>query len=87
MGYSIRTDCYRYVEWRQWDTKRIVACDLYDHRGDDGEMVNLADGEEHKTTVDELSKLPGAGWRGAPPPAGVTCVCDAPVQSPPPPAA
>ena len=65
MGYSIRTDRYRYVEWREWNTKKIVARELYDHRGDAKEMVNIAAGKEHQATVDKLSKLLSAGWRGA----------------------
>jgi iduronate 2-sulfatase len=65
MGYAIRTDRYRYVEWREWGAKKIVARELYDHRSDAGEMVNLAAGEENKTIIAELSKLLDAGWKAA----------------------
>ena len=75
MGYAIRTDRYRYVEWRQWTGKQLVARELYDHRGDAKEMVNLAAREEHQATIAELSKLLSAGWQAAlPPKAGGTGV-------------
>ena len=68
MGYAVRTDRYRYVEWRQWDTKKIVARELYDHRSDAKEMVNVASREEHKAVVEALSRMLDAGWRSAAPP-------------------
>ena len=42
MGYSMRTDRFRYTEWRDFNTKRIVARELYDHVNDPGETVNVA---------------------------------------------
>lgn len=42
MGYSIRTDHYRYTEWRDWRTGATLAVELYDHRANDAEDVNLA---------------------------------------------
>jgi len=42
MGYAVRTDRYRYVEWREWETKRVVARELYDHAQDPNEMHNVA---------------------------------------------
>jgi arylsulfatase A-like enzyme len=67
MGYAVRTDRYRYVEWQEWDTKKVVARELYDHHGDAGEMVNVASRKGREATVAELSKLLGAGWRAAVP--------------------
>jgi iduronate 2-sulfatase len=68
MGYAIRTDCYRYVEWQEWETKRVVARELYDHRNDATEMVNVASRKQYEATTAELSKLLGAGWQAALPP-------------------
>jgi len=68
MGYALRTDRYRYVEWREWDTKKVVARELYDHRGDATEIVNVAARKEHEATVTRLSRLLNAGWRAALPP-------------------
>lgn len=57
MGYTMRTDRYRYTEWVRWNGSALapvwserVARELYDHHGDDGpwtdpdkfENVNLA---------------------------------------------
>lgn len=65
MGYTIRTDRYRYVEWREWRTKRVVARELYDHESDAEEMANIASRKERESTVAGLSKLLNAGWRAA----------------------
>ncbi|MDP6547163.1 MAG: iduronate sulfatase, partial [Phycisphaerae bacterium] len=72
MGYSMRTDSYRYTEWRQWNTKKVIARELYDHRNDAKEMVNLAADKEHQATVEKLSKLLSAGWKGALPPTAIS---------------
>ena len=34
MGYALRTDKYRYVEWRDMETGEILEQELYDHSGD-----------------------------------------------------
>lgn len=43
MGYSQRTDRFRYTEWRDWETGNVVARELYDQVNDPGETVNRAD--------------------------------------------
>ncbi len=43
MGYSMRDERYRYTEWREWDTGRVQAAELYDHASDPDETVNRAD--------------------------------------------
>lgn len=43
MGYAVRTHRYRYVEWREWQSKKVVARELYDHEHDAAEMNNIAD--------------------------------------------
>ena len=42
MGFSIRTDHFRYNEWRDFETGEAKARELYDHRKDSAETVNLA---------------------------------------------
>ena len=42
MGYSMRTDRYRYTEWRDWKSGDVLGLELYDHDTDRGETVNLA---------------------------------------------
>lgn len=42
MGHAVRTDAYRYVEWRDAAGRAVVARELYDERVDPAEMHNLA---------------------------------------------
>merc|ERR1712224_395054 len=70
MGYSIRTEHWRYTEWAAWDgkllkpdfSKPLAGRELYAHTGDDGtdydafENENLAELSKYSATVDELSK-------------------------------
>jgi iduronate 2-sulfatase len=71
MGYSMRTDRFRYAEWRDVKDRRVLARELYDHRGDPGESFNLAGRAEHQQTIKQLSvqlsaivKSPSATARG-----------------------
>jgi iduronate 2-sulfatase len=54
MGYSIRTDRYRYVSWMNWETRLQVARELYDHETDPKETTNLAASREHVQIVEDL---------------------------------
>jgi len=69
MGYTMRTDRWRYTEWQDRKTGEATARELYDHEADPGENVNLAGRAEHKETVAKLAQMLKAGWRGALPPA------------------
>ena len=60
MGYSIRTQRYRYVEWRRNDTGKVVARELYDHHNDSGEAVNIA--ASSPEIIGDLAKILQAGW-------------------------
>lgn len=64
MGYSLRTDRYRYTEWAEPD-QPPVAVELYDHQTDPGENRNLAGQADYKAIVEQLSKQLHAGWRKA----------------------
>ena len=41
MGYSIRTNRYRYTEWRDFKTLQIIATEVYDHSTDPLETNNV----------------------------------------------
>ena len=43
MGYAIRTNDYRLVEWRNFSTGEVTARELFDHQSDHLESVNLDD--------------------------------------------
>jgi iduronate 2-sulfatase len=66
MGYSMRTDRYRYTEWQTKAGERLAA-ELYDHQSDPAETRNVADAPENASTAAELSKTLKAGWRAAGP--------------------
>ena len=53
MGYSVRTEQWRYTEWD--DGKRGV--ELYNEVDDPGEMHNLASDPKHQKTVTEMQRL------------------------------
>jgi arylsulfatase A-like enzyme len=65
MGYSIRSDKWRYTEWIDRRSGKIVGRELYDHSTGPVATRNLAARPEFADTVDELSKLlgRGQGWR------------------------
>jgi arylsulfatase A-like enzyme len=65
MGYSMRTERWRYTEWVHRKTGKIVARELYDHAESPVAAVNLAGEPEHAETVERLSALlaKGKGWR------------------------
>jgi iduronate 2-sulfatase len=73
MGYSLRTERYRYVEWRDWIDGNWIANEIYDHLNDPDENVNIADRPENKGLVEELSRqLWGGWWKATPKQTGYT---------------
>lgn len=65
MGYSVRTGRYRYTEWRDFETNEVIERELYDHRADAGETVNLAGRNGHAKQERVLSRILNEGWREA----------------------
>ncbi|XP_054707302.1 iduronate 2-sulfatase-like [Uloborus diversus] len=75
MGYSIRTEQFRYTEWVKFDNQAfkpnraaIISTELYDHRTDSFEFLNLSNDTLHQNVVMELSLKIKKGWRHALPP-------------------
>lgn len=54
--YDMRTDRYRYTRWVRWGNREMVAQELYDHRRDPQETVNVIDDPAYQTVTDSLSK-------------------------------
>lgn len=54
MGYSLRTDRYRYTQWRRFSDGKLLAQELYDHENDGAETVNLAEKPSHAEVVKKL---------------------------------
>jgi iduronate 2-sulfatase len=70
MGYAIRTDQYRYVEWYAWDKELkkpgiLLASELFDHETDPNENMNLANDSSYEQIKDALSLQLKQGWRYA----------------------
>jgi len=65
MGYSIRSQQYRYVEWVNWETKELAAKELYDHYQDPQENVNIAGNNENLGIMQTLSEQLKSGWKNA----------------------
>jgi iduronate 2-sulfatase len=65
MGYTMRTERWRYTEWISRQTGAVTARELYDHAGGDTASANLADLPEQASAVRELSAMldQGRGWR------------------------
>jgi iduronate 2-sulfatase len=65
MGYSIRTERWRYTEWIVQKTGEVTDRELYDHRERYVADANLAGLARMKGTVAELSAMleQGRGWK------------------------
>ncbi len=64
MGYSMRTDEYRLVVWRDQtkSNEEPVFLELFDHNEDPSETKNIA--EDHPELVRKLLVQFNAGWKG-----------------------
>lgn len=58
-GYSVRTADFRYTRWieRRVPNSAPFAEELYDHRHDPRQMINVAGTREYATRVAELARL------------------------------
>jgi arylsulfatase A-like enzyme len=64
MGYSMRTDRYRYTEWAGAD-KKLVGVELYDYTDDPKGNANVAASPDTKALAASLSEQLHEGWKGA----------------------
>jgi arylsulfatase A-like enzyme len=68
MGYSMRTDRYRFTVWVDRDDhSKVDAVELYDHEADPLENVNVATAPANATLVKRLMDQWQKGWQGARP--------------------
>ena len=54
MGYAIRTGEYRFIEWREFFTGEVTARELYDHRHDHSETINITESAPQEV-IDQLT--------------------------------
>jgi arylsulfatase A-like enzyme len=64
MGYAMRTDRYRYIEWLNRETFELAERELYDHETDPQENQNIASKTEQKL----LDQLSNQMWSSLPKP-------------------
>ena len=66
MGYSMRTDRYRFTRWvNKDDHTKVDAIELYDEQADPQENVNIANDPKHSALVAKLTAQWLQGWQGA----------------------
>jgi len=81
MGYAMRVDNYRFVDWYKFDRStgtpdfhQIWGTELYDHSQAtvffNDENINMAYDDDKLELVKELRKMLQEGWRAAMPPSG-----------------
>jgi arylsulfatase A-like enzyme len=69
MGYSMRTDRYRFTVWvGRADHSKVDATELYDHQNDPQENTNLAQDPASAELVQRLMSQWQKSWQGARPP-------------------
>jgi arylsulfatase A-like enzyme len=68
MGHTIRTDRYRYTEWRAIAGDEVLAREVYDHSTDAAENENIANRPENTDLVAKLSAQLRQGPQAARPP-------------------
>ncbi|HEY1109602.1 MAG TPA: sulfatase-like hydrolase/transferase, partial [Opitutaceae bacterium] len=56
MGYTVRSDELRYVEWRDTKTGALSARELYDHRVDSAESRNRIDDPAYEARMKPLAR-------------------------------
>jgi len=66
MGYSMRTDRYRFTVWvNREDHSQVDSIELYDHQTDPMESQNIAKLPANAKLVEQLMGQWRAGWEGA----------------------
>jgi arylsulfatase A-like enzyme len=66
MGYSMRTDRYRFTVWvGREDHSHVDSIELYDHQTDPQENQNIAKAPGNAKLVEQLMRQWRAGWKGA----------------------
>lgn len=68
MGYSVRTEQWRFTQWVDRDNGAVIARELYDHSEGSLAQANLAGDRSRAQQVEDLAAILTAGWRAALPP-------------------
>ena len=65
MGHTMRTERYRYTEWRERKSGEVKARELYDHQRDSQENVSVIHRPEYAEEIKKLEVTMKQGWRSA----------------------
>ena len=66
MGYSMRTERYRFTVWlHRDDPGKVADIELYDHQADPQENLNVAKSPAHRELLEQLMAQWRGGWQGA----------------------
>ena len=66
MGYTMRTERYRFTRWvHRDDHSKVDAIELYDEQTDPQENVNIANDPKNAALVAKLTNQWTKGWQGA----------------------
>ncbi len=65
IGYAMKTDRYRYIEWKHTKSGEVKARELYDHQIDPQENVNVIDDPKYAEAVKEMERMMRQGWKSA----------------------
>lgn len=66
MGYTMRTERYRFTRWvKRDDHAKVDAVELYDHQTDPQENTNIANDQKNAALVAKLTEQWLKGWQGA----------------------
>ena len=69
MGYTMRTERYRFTRWENLDlSRKVEARELYDYERDPLETVNCVNDPDYAEALADHESMMDAGWRGAQPP-------------------
>lgn len=62
MAYGLRTERFRYIEWRCLETWAIIESEIYDHESDPAELTNLMQQFQNSDKLKELKRLAGEAY-------------------------
>ena len=65
IGYAMKTDRYRYIEWKHTKSGKVKARELYDHHIDSQENSNVIDDPKYAETVKTMEQMMMQGWKSA----------------------
>lgn len=68
MGYSMRTDRYRFTQWvNAKNHDEVASLELYDHEVDPQENTNIAGNPENAALIEKLARQLKGGWQASKP--------------------